>query len=135
MKRENSYPALVAYLDAVEGVAFEPGVHDCALFVAGAVAVQTGVDHARNFRGKYKTIAAGKKLIAKQTGHADHIALVAASLDEIAPHQAQNGDIGMIDAGDGENALGVVCGAHIYVVAPTGLGIIPRTQIVKAWKV
>ena len=134
-KRENSFPELVAYLDSVEELPFRPGRHDCALFVAGAVAVQTGMDWASPFRGKYRTIAGGLRLLAKQSAFKTHFDVVRAFFPELDPHQAKNGDIGMVDAGNGDFAFGIICGPNIYLVTEVGLGIRPRTEISRAWEV
>ena len=72
---------------------FRPGRHDCALFAAGWVKIATGRDFARGWRGRYRSLRRGQELLAG-VGFADHIALAAAHLPEIAPAMAQIGTIG-----------------------------------------
>jgi hypothetical protein len=47
--------ALEAYLEAAKRTPFAYGVMDCCLFVAGAIAAQTGSDPAAPYRGTYST--------------------------------------------------------------------------------
>lgn len=123
---------LTEYMADVSRVQFRPGRHDCALFVAGAVKAMTGVDHARGWRG-YRSLATGqRKLEAK--GFADHIALIASILPEITPIMAQVGDVAVVDGHD-VLALGIVQGAFVYVLRPSGAGLVPLTDVKKAFRV
>lgn len=106
----------------LEGAAHLPtcaGRHDCAIFAAGAVEAQTGVDFAREFRGRYRSYRQGKALIG-----GDHIAFAASLLParESVLH-ARTGDIAIV--GD---ALAVVAGDTLRAVHPArGLSIVPLT--------
>ncbi|MBY6113289.1 hypothetical protein KUW09_04880 [Mameliella alba] len=121
---------LAAYLAGIAGVAYRPGRHDCALFVAGAVKVMTGTDHARGWRSKYRSIKRGQVML-RDRGFDGHVGFVAAHYPEVAPILAQAGDIAVID---GDN-LGVVQGAGVYVLRPDGLGIVPLTAAERAFRV
>jgi hypothetical protein len=107
---------------------FQPGRWDCAIWAAGAVEAMTGEDFLRGFRG-YRTIAEGKrKLQAK--GFADHVAYVAAFLPEVPPAFAQPGDVAVI----GDQSLGIVQGAQVYVFGVNGFGMAPFTVIGRAFR-
>lgn len=108
---------------------FQPGVWDCAIWAAGAVQAMTGEDHMRGLRG-YRTIAEGKKRLQAK-GYDDHIAYVAAWLPEIAPAFAQIGDVAVI----GEDSLGIVQGAQVYLFGANGFGLMPTTVISRAFRV
>lgn len=112
-------PRLIAWLASIARNPFVPGEHDCALFVGGAIAAMTGEDPAARYRGRYTTIRGGLRVL-RRDGHADHVALVASVLVEIAPIMAQVGDIAVVATEEGP-ALGVVAGAEILVLSPEGL--------------
>lgn len=132
MKNPNWLADLVDYLDQAEALAFEPGRHDCALFVAGAIAVLYGVDLAADFRGQYQTIEQGLALV-QAAGLADHLEIVASELDAIPPALANTGDVALVRGDDGDPSLGLFMGATIRVVTPAGLGVLPRGRAVQAW--
>jgi hypothetical protein len=112
---------------------FRPGRHDCALFAAGCVEAMTGEDPAAAFRGRYSTLAGGRRVL-RRAGFADHVALVASLFDEIAPLMAQVGDIAVVNSPEGP-ALGLVAGADIVVPAPQGLGAVSLMAARRAFRV
>ena len=116
---------LHAWLGQVDGRPVVPGRHDCCLFGASAVEVQTGVDLAAPWRGRYTTMAGGRRVLRK-AGFADHVALLAAHLPEVHPAYACEGDLVVIDTPEGP-AVGVFQGSAIYVLlTETGkLGLAP----------
>jgi len=124
---------LVAYLAAASRTPFAPGAHDCALFAAGAVQAMTGNDLAEGWRGRYRTLAGGRRVL-KREGVADHVALAARHLEEVPVSWAQPGDVAAVPTADGP-ALGVVQGASIYVVSAAGLGLVPLTAAARAFRV
>lgn len=123
---------LTAYLADAAARPFRPGTHDCALFVAGAIHAMTGHDAAADWRGSYGTLKAGRAALV-EAGHADHVALVAATLPEIAPAFAQVGDVACLPGGRSGGALGVVQGAGVYCLRPSGLAIVSRLEIERAF--
>lgn len=124
---------LAAYMGAISRRAFRPGEHDCALFAAGAVEAMTGTDLAAPWRRTYRTLEDGLALLA-QHGHGDHVALAAAHLEEIAPILAQVGDVAAVREGEALG-LGIVQGPAIYVLRPSGLGLVPLTAAERAFRV
>jgi hypothetical protein len=138
-------PRLQAYLAEVTARPFAYGSHDCALFAAGAVQAMTGEDLARDYRGDYQSLKGGLKLLVK-AGHADHVAVLRARFEEIAPAFAAVGDIAVIgpEAAPsaepsrntlGTAALGIFAGEHIAVLREDGLGFTPRTAAKLAFRV
>ena len=135
-------PRLVAYLASTAGQPFQPGALDCALFVAGALQAMTSVDHASPWRGRYKSLKAGRSAL-KKAGYADHVALVASLTDadgellfkEFPPAFAHKGDIAVVAGSEGMDALGIVQGEGIYVLKPEGLAVVRRSEMKRAFRV
>ena len=126
--------ALMQFLGEAARKPLSFGQHDCAIFAAGAVQAMTGEDFAEPFRGRYSTLADGLRLL-KVAGHGDHVALARSCLPSIPVAEAMPGDLAVCD-GDGVPALGVVQGAAVYVLqAQGGLGLIPLTSAIEAFRV
>ena len=127
---------LTLYVSDAARRPFCEGSHDCALFLAGGVEAQTGFDPAARWRGCYTTTRSGLRLLRK-TGFPDHIALAASLLPEIAPAFAQAGDGAMVSDPQMPDvpALGIVQGEMIYVLRPDGLGLLPLTSALRAFRV
>ena len=121
---------LITYASDAGQRTFRPGRHDCALFAAGWVKLATGQDFARGWRSTYRSLKRGQQLLA-EAGFEDHVALAAAHLSEVAPAFAQVGDIAILD----DQAFGIVAGEMIYCLRPAGLGLVPRGQMRRAFKV
>ena len=121
---------LIAYASEAGARPFRPGRHDCALFAAGWVKQVTGQDHARGWRSTYRSLKRGQQML-EEAGFADHVALAAAHLPEIAPAFAQIGDLAVLD----DHAFGIVAGEMIYCLKPQGLGLIPRSAMRRAFQV
>lgn len=128
-------PRLAEYMAEIARLAFRPGRHDCALFVAGAVKAMTGQDLGADWRGKYRTLTGGQKALVR-AGFADHIALVASLCPEVQPALAQVGDVAVLPSGDGEFlALGIIQGPKVYVLEPGGLALVSRLHAKRAFTV
>lgn len=129
-------PRLASYLARVARHPFRPGTHDCALFCAGAVEAMTGRDMAAPWRGGYRSLAAGYAQLAA-SGFADHVSLVRAHFAPVAPASAQVGDLALVasDVPEEVGALGVVQGAGVYVLRPSGLALVSRLDALEAWTV
>ncbi|ARC35930.1 hypothetical protein A6J80_05615 [Paracoccus yeei] len=125
---------LHAWLGQIDGRPVRPGRHDCCLFGASAVEAQTGVDLAAPWRGRYTTMAGGRRVLRK-AGYADHIALMAAHLPEVHPAYACEGDLAVVPTPEGP-AVGVFQGSAIYVLTETGkLGLAPAEAGMTFFKV
>lgn len=125
----NRTAILSDYIDRVAGRPFQWGVNDCLIMVAGAVELLTGVDHAEGFRGRYHSLAEGKRLAGKSL-----LRFVGERLKPIHPVWAVDGDVGAVKQGR-EWGFGVFVGPYLYVMTETGIGILPRTDALKAFKV
>ena len=121
---------LIAYAAEAGEQPFRPGRHDCALFAAGWVKIATGQDYARGWRSTYRSMKRGQQLL-EEAGFADHVALAATHLPEIAPAFAQIGDLAVLD----DQAFGIVAGEMIYCLTPKGLGLVPRGAMRRAFAV
>lgn len=124
---------LIQYMADSARTPFKPGVHDCALFAAGAVFAMTDVDFAADFRGKYRTLKSGLKLL-QSAGFADHAALAASLFPEVHPAFAVPGDLAVVPDGQGD-ALGIVQGPAIYVLGMDGLGLVSLLAARRAFRV
>lgn len=133
MRQRHWKQALGQYLAQAARQPFAPGQHDCALFAAGAVAVMTGQDLAAGWRGRYRTLAGGLRML-RRAGHADHVAFAAAHFAEVPPAFAQPGDLAVVAGADGA-ALGVVQGENVYVLRPEGLGLVPLSWAHRVFRV
>ncbi len=126
-------PRLIAWLSEVVRAPFRFGQHDCALFAAGAVQAMTGRDPAARFRGRYRTLRGGLRIL-RAAGFDDHIALAASQFAEVHVSRAAPGDLAVVPTTEGD-ALGLVQGEAVYVLMPTGLGMVPMTLASRAFRV
>lgn len=134
MNRLNNWRSRIQDLiDARENLSFEYGVNDCALFGADIVEAITGEDHAKEFRGKYKTKIGGLRAIRK-AGYADQIEFVEKNFKEIPNAFASFGDIGFIQTNDGL-AICLICGNVVLSLGDTGLVRSNIFSVVKSFRV
>jgi hypothetical protein len=134
MRRPDWQSRLVAYLGRASRLPFQPGRHDCALFAAGAVEAMTGADLATHWRGRYRTLRGGVRVLRRE-GYADHVALAAAHFRaRAAGEAARPGDLAAVPTPEGP-ALGVVQGQHVYVVGPGGLAMVPASVALVVFEV
>lgn len=133
MRRADWHQRLTVYLAECQSRPFAYGRHDCALFAAGAIEAMTGHDPAGNDRGKYKTIRGGLGRL-KRRKIKDHIAAADTMFEACATNMVRPGDLVAVKADPGM-ALGIVQGEMIYVLSPSGLGLVPITLAEKAWKI
>ena len=133
-RNANWREALIAYLGRVKRTPYRPGKHDCALFAADAVAAMTGDDYAAPFRGRYKTIRGGMRVLRK-AGFTDHVALAEAHLTPIPPAMVRAGDLAVVPGEGGAPSLGVVQGEKVYVLTPAGVGLVSILKIQRGFQV
>ena len=114
---------LSAYISKVASSPFEYGVHDCALFAAGAVDAVAGFDPAAPWRGHYSTEAGGLKLV-RRAGFESHVAVFRDLFPVISGMDRLAGDL-VIVIEEGREIMGLTTGAVIYVLRTDGLGILP----------
>lgn len=128
MRAEHWPETLAAFIEARRTTAFEWGVTDCTLFAADAVEAITGVDPAKQYRGKYADQKGALRLI-KDAGSLS--ALV--PLASISLPFAGRGDVVLVEMDTGE-ALGVHIGRTIAAQGPDGLVFLPVASVVAAWR-
>lgn len=127
-------PRLQAWICSRRAQPIQPGAWDCCLFGAGAIEALTGVDLAAGWRGRYNTMAGGRRLL-RRAGYADHVALIAAHLPEGHVCDARPGDIPIVPTEDGD-AVGVYQGSAVYVLTPSGdLGFAPILPTLRLFRV
>lgn len=127
---------LTAVVEHARDTPFAWGTHDCALFAANCVLAMTGVDFAAEFRGTYDSAEGARRALR---GPLEPV--LTARLGPPCPRGfAGRGDVVLVDPSK-ENtfgpAVGIVglSGLSIYVVAEDGLGELPITRALKAWKI
>ena len=119
---------LHAFLDSHAATPFAYGSHDCALFVAGVVNAQTGLDFGEPFRGRYRS-AAGAIRALRLYGAGDLPSTVTAALGEpVHIAFAGRGDI----VTDGAN-MGVCMGNYALFLTEEGQERLPRADWEQAW--
>lgn len=121
---------LIQYLSEVKARRFQPGRHDCALFVSGWVRIATGVDHGARWRRQYHSLAGGQRMLERE-GIGSHVELVASILAETAPALAQVGDVAVIE----DRALGIFSSDRVFVLHKDGLVHVSRLRAEKAFTV
>lgn len=128
--------ALAAEIERHRRLPFIWGENDCVLFAADCVKAMTGEDPAGEIRGRYRTAIGATRLLRRRGGSlAD---LVGFGFDPVHPSRARVGDLALTPSADAsftEDALGIVTGAVVTVVAPNGLGAVQLSSAIAAWRV
>lgn len=130
---------LTVHLQTVARNPFDYGQHDCALFTASCVEAMTGVDLAARYRGLYRSLKGGLKLLSSE-GFNSPLAIVQAHFAQVPTAFAQVGDIMVLhdEAGSaayGVDALGIDVGERIAVLRLGELGMAPRAAAIAAYRV
>lgn len=112
---------------------FEWGTNDCALFAMRCVEAMTGENPGAIFIGKYKT-ARGAMGVIRRAGHKDLVEFAAAHFAKISAAFANAGDVAAVMTESGP-ALGIIGGSRIHVMRHDGLGTVPRSAAVTAFRV
>jgi hypothetical protein len=124
---------LLDFVRAGAARSFEWGSWDCVMVAAGAVAAQTGVDFAEDFRGRYRTaLGAGRVMKRAAAGLDDDDALRALVSERLGPPvvlaRAHRGDVCRY-----EGALGVLMADHGLFAGPengqSGWVRVPRREL------
>lgn len=113
---------------------FEWGRQDCALFAADVVQAMTGVDPAREWRGRYSTRIGAARILRKIIGANGETGLAGKYFPEIAPVLAADGDVAVVDQ-DGRRVLGVILGPMFGSPGPDGLAFVPSDEVIRAFHV
>lgn len=125
---------LAALIEARRDVPFAWGSHDCALFVADAIAAVTGADPATSFRGYATEEEALALLGAEGLEGVVAQALAAFGCGDCPPGLAQRGDAALALLGN-QPTMVVVLGEVLAGPGPQGLVFLPMGRILRAWSV
>jgi len=106
---------LNAYLNGLLFAEHRWGKHDCALFAAGAVEVQTGEDFGQPFRGHYRSHAGSVRALRRYGAGSLEATIDAALARHEAPAFARRGDIVMA-----QGSLGICVGGDALFVGAEG---------------
>ena len=136
--RLDNWPSLLAeFLRQRETAAFQYGFRDCSLFAADAVLCMTGIDPARDLRGRYKTELGAARLLKLHGGLPGIMEKIAQDqgMAEIHPKSAQRGDVVLIGSPLGDalaliDLSGEVAGQSIH-----GVTKYPISEVKRAWRV
>jgi len=132
-RRKDWRTGLNAELAASARRPFEWGSNDCALFAMRCVEAMTGYNPAAPYAGKYKT-ARGAMGVIRRAGHTDLAAFAAAHFAAIHPSAANVGDVAAVSTHEGP-ALGIFGGARIHTMGASGMGTVPRSAAIAAFRV
>lgn len=114
---------------------FEWGKNDCALFACDCAKAMTGIDYAKDFRGKYDTRKSAMAALKEIEAVNDLPALADKFLGErIDLKRAQRGDVVLLTIGS-MKALGVITGTHAVFLAPKGIQTMLVSDCASAWRV
>jgi hypothetical protein len=109
------------------------GRHDCCLWAADCIEACTGRDAGGPYRGRYSS-ALGAARVLRAVGGPSGAATVACGA-AVEPWRAAVGDLGLVDAGKGRDALAVCGGQHWFAAGETGLVTLPFDAASRCWKV
>ncbi|MGU3495939.1 DUF6950 family protein [Xanthobacteraceae bacterium A53D] len=128
-------PDWMAQLTAVvvkhDALPFAWGPSDCLSFPADAAEAITGISLKRPV---YRSERGASRSL-RRMGAADPHEAMAKHFEEIPPAFAGTGDLAGVINEDGRPSGGVLIGAIVYVKAQHGLARLPRTRIIRAFKV
>jgi hypothetical protein len=123
---------LDAAVEAARAQPFVWGRHDCALWAADVVLQLTGVDHAADLRGRYRTQHGALALIARRGGLA---AIATKALGyPVRITLARRGDVCLVCRATGPS-LGICIGDRAGFTGPQGLAFLPLLECEQAWHV
>lgn len=122
---------LSAVVSKHDALPFAWCVSDCIAFPADVAEAITGVPLKRPV---YRSERGARRAL-RRLGASDPHAVMAQQYEEIPPAFAGTGDLAAIVGDDGRKSGGVVIGALVYVKAETGLARLPRSRMVRAFKV
>ena len=122
-------------IGAAKRSTFKWGSNDCALFACDCAKAMTGVDHAANFRGKYKTERGALTSLKKIEGVETLSQLADKYLGaKIGLSHARRGDVVLISVGS-RDVLGVVAGNCAVFLTLGGIRTVSLRECTCAWRV
>ncbi len=131
MRNEGWESLLNEHIEQAQGIVFEWGMNDCALWAADWVNKATGNDFASQWRGLYTSEAELTALMAERELELPGDIADDVGLPLMDVPFAQRGDIVQHPQG----CLGICNGVHSYFLMERGVTRIRTKDCVKAWKV
>lgn len=133
MISSNRFLSLSAFIQSRLNTAFEWGTHDCCLFAADAVKLQTGADLASEYRGHYRSALGANRALRKH-GHLSLTSVLNEKLGNPIPRlNAMRGDIVLMNV-DGQEVVGVYF-RQVFVPGENGLVLLPINEAIHVWRV
>lgn len=133
MRLDNWPERLAVVVSRHRRATFAWGRADCATFFADAVAAVTGDDPFAAYRPWDSQLAAATRLV--RAGCRSVEQFVAARFHEIAPSAAGRGDVGYLAERSALTCPAVIVGAEALSMSETGLVAVPRSLIVRAFRI
>lgn len=109
-------------------------VNDCLGWAAGVALALTGNDAIAHLRGRYRSAAGARRVMAKE-GWETMADVARAFHADIPVAQARSGDWAWLKNDDGSDTIGVFCGPLIAAKGETGMRQAPRGAALKAFRV
>jgi len=129
MKRHDWAARLYDVIEAHAERTFVWGSDDCCLFVARGIDAMRDSEIEAGLRDLYTDERSAMKLIASHGGLAGAVSAVLGEMQQV---RAVRGDAVLIDGGDGD-ALGICLGPQVVAMGPSGLRMVPRSEIRGVW--
>lgn len=126
------------YLEAMKGKRFRWGVHDCVIFVAGAVESMTGTWPLPSIE-KYRTRRQAARALLKHTDldledACDWVA-DAHGLINVHPSIVQTGDVVLLRDGLNHNSLCIFYKGSPLAPCSAGLGVGEIEEAIRGWHI
>lgn len=134
--RLNNWPQkLNEFIEARRATPFEWGKNDCSLFVADAIMAMTGIDVAKELRGKYSTEIGAYKIISEYGEIEDVVEALGCPIKLFKSSVATlaRGDIALVVLEGNKRAIGINLGRNVAFTGKNGLEFVSIRQCVKGW--
>lgn len=133
MRRTDWLQNLQTLIHERMNVHYQPGMHDCCLFVADAVFAQTGKDPAQAYRGTYTTYEEAVRIL---NAHGGIEALMTKTFGEpVGRNCARRGDVVLFNAPNGASTVGICMGNHFVSPGDEKLNNFDISMATKAWRI
>lgn len=114
---------------------FEWGTHDCCVgWACPVIKIQTGIDLAEPFFGKYTTAMGAYKALL-DAGFKSPSEVIAQHFQSIPIASAQFGDVVALTTQETGEALAVIVGERIGILKPSGYGTLERCHAKIAFRI
>ena len=131
VRRHDWASRLFAVADEHQDRSFAWGVNDCCLFVARCIDAMTDSDLEAQILSRYSDVDSARAFVLEYG-----LLSVAVShyLGEPVTRSPQRGDAVLIHGGE-DYAVGICLGSQIAAMGPTGLRMLPLSEVIKVWPV